>query len=384
MKMPERLQQPRGMVLAALCMITLAVAILSVAVTYDILEPRFGMWAVPTVGALDALWVVFQATEILAGNNRRRAERVQYAGLALTLINAAIPTAHLIQAARDGAPLDLAVVITPVAIIATKGAWWMALPSLGRQVSDKTRQALATKRQTVADRLEEMEAEAAHRIELLELATTLETQVAAAETKYRVSVLKAQQDMTQQLHGQAETTEKTISEKPLPASVAAILLPELESWEPTAPALPGTVERAGSGTLALTRHIPGTQVNGLPTGSGTPGGTPGGTPAQRAARAAALADLAAVAGVPVPRPDEPLTDGQVDVLLRHLRYVDDPPQSYRQARDTLRADGYVGSEERLRRAWAALMAKEKVAGPQADSDGGVEQAEEEEPEDAGA
>ncbi|MFE7330416.1 hypothetical protein ACFU8W_36800 [Streptomyces sp. NPDC057565] len=386
--MPERLQQPRGMVLAALCMITLAVAILSVAVTYDILEPRFGMWAVPTVGALDALWVVFQATEILAGNNRRRAERVQYAGLALTLINAAIPTAHLIQAARDGAPLDLAVVITPVAIIATKGAWWMALPALGRQVSDKTRQALATKRQTVADRLEEMEAEAAHRIELLELATTLETQVAAAETKYRVSVLKAQQDMTQQLHGQAETTEKTISEKPLPASVAAILLPELESWEPTAPALPGTVERAGSGTLALTRHIPGTQVNGLPTGSGTPGGTlpgtPGGTPAQRAARAAALADLAAVAGVPVPRPGEPLTDGQVDVLLRHLRYVDDPPQSYRQARDTLRADGYIGSEERLRRAWAALMAKEKAAGPQADSDGGVEQAEEEEPEDAGA
>ncbi|MFF3062880.1 hypothetical protein ACFVRH_42835, partial [Streptomyces sp. NPDC057909] len=356
MKMPKRLQQPRGMVLAALCVITLAVAILSVAVTYDILEPRFGMWALPTVGALDALWVVFQATEILAGNNRRRAQRVQYAGLALTLINAAIPTAHLILAARDGAPLDLAVVITPVAIIATKGAWWMALPSLGRQVSDKTRQALATKRQTVADRLEEMEAEAAHRIELLELATMLETQVAAAETKYRVSVLKAQQDMTQQLHGQAETTEKTIAEKPLPASVAAIRLPELENWEPAAPALPGTVERAGSGTPALPRHTTGTQVNGLQAGSGTPGGTlpgtPGGTPAQRAARAAALADLAAVAGVPVPEPGEPLPDGQVDVLLRHLRYVDDPPQSYRQARDTLRADGYIGSEERLRRAWA--------------------------------
>ncbi|MFI5635167.1 hypothetical protein ACIA8E_38660 [Streptomyces sp. NPDC051664] len=388
MKMPERLQQPRGMVLAALCVITLAVAILSVAVTYDILEPRFGVWAVPTVGALDALWVVFQATEILAGNNRRRAQRVQHAGLALTLINAAIPTAHLILAARDGAPLDLAVVITPVAIIATKGAWWWTLPSLGRPVSDKTRQDLATKRQTVADRLEEMEAEAAHRIELLELATTLETQVAAAETKYRVSVLKAQQDMTQQLHGQAEATEKTIAEKPLPASVAAIRLPELENWEPTAPALPGTVERAGSGTPALTRHTTGTQVNGLPTESGTPSGTlpgtPGGTPAQRAARAAALADLAAVAGVPVPQPDEPLTDGQVDVLLRHLRYVDDPPQSYRQARDTLRADGYIGSEERLRRAWAALMAKEKAAGPQADTDGGVEQAEEEEPEDAGA
>lgn len=216
MEMPKRLQKPRGMVLSILGVITLAVAVLSVAVTYDILEPWFGGWAVPTVGALDALWVVFQATEILAYNNKSRARRVQYAGLALTLINAAVPTAHLILAAKGGAPLDLAVVITPIAVIATKGAWWMALPSLGRPVSDTTRQNLATKRQTVADRLEEMEAEAAHRIELLELATTLETRVAAAETNYRVSVLKAQQDMTQQLHGQAETTEKTIAEKPFP------------------------------------------------------------------------------------------------------------------------------------------------------------------------
>ncbi|MEU8837470.1 hypothetical protein AB0C64_44790, partial [Streptomyces sp900116325] len=298
--MPKRLQQPRAMVLAVLGVITLAVAILSMAVTYDILKPRFGRWAVPTVGALDALWVVFQATEILAGNNKSRARRVQYAGLALTLINAAVPTAHLIFAARGGAPLDLAVVITPIAVIATKGAWWMALPSLGRPVSDKTRQNLATKRQTVADRLEEMEAEAAHRIELLELATTLETQVVAAETKYRVSVLKAQQDMAQRLHGQAETTEKTIAEKPLPTSVAAIRLPELEGWEPTAPALPGTA--------VTDRHTIGTQVSGLPLGNGTPDGTP----AQRAARAAALADLAAVTGVPVPEPGAPLTDGQLD------------------------------------------------------------------------
>jgi hypothetical protein len=366
---------PRGMVLGVLGVVTLGVAILSVGVSYDILEPAFGVWAVPTVGALDALWVVFQATEILSGNNRRRARRVQYAGLALTVINAAIPTTDLILSGIDG--FDLAVVLTPIAIVATKGAWWIALPALGRKISSDTRRKLDDKRQTVADRLEEMEAEAAHRIELLELATALETRVAEAETAYRVSVLKAQQDMTQQLHGQAETTEKTIADKPLPASVAAIRLPELEGWEPTAPALPGTA--------AIDRHAVGTQVNGVPLESGTPSGTPGGTPAQRAARAAALADLAAVAGVPVPQPYEPLTDGQMDVLLRHLRYVDDPPQSYRQARDTLRADGYIGSEERLRRAWAALMAKEKASSPQADTDGGVEQAEEEgEPEDAAA
>ncbi|MFJ8982575.1 hypothetical protein [Streptomyces sp. NPDC102282] len=386
---PERLRQPRGAVLAGLSVITLAVAILSVAVTYDILEPAFGAWAVPTVGALDTLWVIFQVTEILAGNNRPRARRVQAAGLALTLINAAIPTTHLILAARSGAPFDLAVVITPVAIIATKGAWWWALPSLGRPVSEATRGKLAVKRQAVADRLEEMEAEAAHRIEMLGLATTLETQVAEAETAYRVSVLKAQQTMSEKLHTQAVATEKVIAEQPLPASVAAIRLPVLEEWKPTAPALPGTP----GGTLALTGPTGGTQVSNPAAGTGTPGDTPkgagdtpGGTPEEQAARAAALAELAAVAGVPVPEPGEPLSDGQLDVALRHLRYVDDPPQSYRQARDEFRDLGFVGSERRVRRAWAELMEKEEeAAGPQTDRDGGAEQTDDEETsEDAGA
>lgn len=371
-------ESPRARVLAILALITVGVAMLSVAVSFNILEPAFGKWAVPTVGALDALWLVFQATEILAGNNRARAWRVQWAGMALTLVNAAIPTVHLILNAKQGAAFDMAVVIAPVAIVATKAAWWIVLPSLGRPVSGSTRQTIATKRQQVSDHLEQMEAEAAHRIEMLSLATKLETQVAEAETAYRVSVLTAQQTMTEALHKQAETTEKTITEKPLPASVATIRLPELGQWTPTAPALPGTP----GGTLALTGPAGGTQVSEGAAETGTPGGTP----EERAARAAALADLAAVAGVPVPEPGEPLTDGQLSVALRHLRYVDDPPQSYRQARDEFRDLGFVGSERRVRRAWAELMEmEEETAGPQADRDGGTEQTDDEETsEDAGA
>ncbi|MGY3056785.1 hypothetical protein ACVWZD_001030 [Streptomyces sp. TE3672] len=348
----------RGVVLAVLGMVTLGVAVLSVAVSYDILEPRFGGWAVPTVGALDALWVVFQATEILAGNNRRRAWRVQYAGLALTVVNAAIPTADLILS-RSQPGIDLAVVLTPIAIVFTKLAWWIALPSLGRRVSAETRQSLESKRQTVADKLEEMEAEAAHRIELLELATALEEKVAKAETAYRRGVLKAQHTMTKELHGQAETTAATVAEKVLPASVAAIGLPELGQWSAVAPALPGTP--GGD------RHGSGTQVNALPTGTGTPTGTPGvppsGTPAHPTGTpTVTLADLAAVAGVPVPEPDRPLTDEQLDVVLRHLRYADDPPRSYRQARDAFRRAGFVGSEARVRIAFGALLAQEDGGG----------------------
>ena len=403
---------PRGVVLGVLGAVTLGVALLSVAVSYDILQPVFGAWAVPTVGALDALWVVFQATEILAGNNLTRAERVRYAGLALTVVNAAIPTVHLILAGAGG--FDLAVVLAPVAIVATKLAWWVALPSLGRKTSAHTRQAIAGKRQEVDDQLETMEAEAAHRMELLKLATTLETSLAGAETDYRVSVLKAQQDMTARLHAQAVATAKTVADMGLPASVAAIVLPELGQWTPTAPALavtagrdasgtqlpalPGGRDASGtpSGTVHGARDASGTPVTGAVTqvsaGTGASASRPGTeavTPAVLAVTpsgtetvtapvtdgeashtqgfAVTLAELAAVAGVPTPEPDEYLTDGQLDVVLRYLRHDTYPPQSYRQAVDLFRDAGYTGGEERVRKAWRALEAREKAAAP-ADAD----------------
>lgn len=73
-----------------------------------------------------------------------------------------------------------------------------------------------------------------------------------------------------------------------------------------------------------------------------------------------LAELAAVAGVSTPAPGEPLTDSQLDVVLRHLRYTDDPPRSYRHAQKEFRDRGFVGSDERLRRAWSALMENEET------------------------
>ena len=363
---------PRGVVLTILGAVTLGVAVLSMAVSYQILEPKFGAWAVPTVGALDALWCVFQATEILSGNNRTRARRVQVAGLALTAVNAAIPTADLIVSGHGG--IDLAVILTPIAIVATKTAWWIALPSLGRKVSAGTRERIDAKRQEVSDRLEEMEADASHRIELLYMATELEKRVGKAETAYRKSQLKAQQTMTEDLHKQATNTEKTVAAKPLPASVAAIRLPELGTWMPTAPALPVTADRDASGT-DLAALPGGRDASGTDSGdrhAGQDGAGPnrdgdrhGGRAADR--DAVTLAQLAAVAGVPTPQPGEQLTDAQLDVVLRHLRYRDEPPLSYRQARDTYRESGFVGSEERVRRAWGALLSNEE--GGEASEDG---------------
>ncbi|MEV7471692.1 hypothetical protein AB0O20_35140 [Streptomyces kronopolitis] len=345
---------PRTLVLGVLGVVTVGVAVLSMAVTYQILVPRFGGWAWPTVGALDALWVVVQATEILAGSNRRRARRVQYAGLVLTTVIAAIPTADLVMTlTRTHAGFDLAVILAPTAIVATKLAWWITRPALGRQVSQTTRQTIATKRQAVADRLEEMEADAAHRIELLRVATALEQQVGEAETDYRLATLKAEQRTTEKLHDQAVKTAKTIADKPLPDAVQHIELPELDGWEPTALALPGTG-----------RHALGTQVGALvgprPDTSRDADGT-----------GVTLADLASVRGVPTPAPGEPLTDDQLGVVLRYLRYGEDPPRSYRQARKLFRRLGFMGSEERVRKVWAA-----EVSVGEDDSEESVDEAEE--------
>ncbi|MFF0725179.1 hypothetical protein [Streptomyces sp. NPDC004134] len=72
-----------------------------------------------------------------------------------------------------------------------------------------------------------------------------------------------------------------------------------------------------------------------------------------------LAEIAAVAGVPSPPVGEPLSDGQLLVVLRHLRYADDPPLSYRQAVASFREAGFVGGEQRVRKAWGSLMSHEE-------------------------
>ncbi|MGR3934951.1 hypothetical protein [Streptomyces sp. BRA346] len=72
-----------------------------------------------------------------------------------------------------------------------------------------------------------------------------------------------------------------------------------------------------------------------------------------------LEEIAAVAGVPTPVVGEPLTDAQLVVVLRHLRYTDDPPLSYRQAVAAFREAAFVGGEQRVRRAWGSLMSHEE-------------------------
>ncbi|WP_406100129.1 hypothetical protein [Streptomyces canus] len=68
-----------------------------------------------------------------------------------------------------------------------------------------------------------------------------------------------------------------------------------------------------------------------------------------------LAQVAAVAGVETPEPGELLSEEQLTVVLRWLRHSENPPLSYRKALAAYRAAGFSAKEERVRKAYAALI-----------------------------
>ncbi|MEV5944720.1 hypothetical protein [Streptomyces sp. NPDC051994] len=71
-----------------------------------------------------------------------------------------------------------------------------------------------------------------------------------------------------------------------------------------------------------------------------------------------IAELAAIEGVETPQPGERLSDGQLAVVLRWLRYGMDPPRSYRQAQKEFRTAGFTAREERVRHMWVEIDARE--------------------------
>ena len=70
--------------------------------------------------------------------------------------------------------------------------------------------------------------------------------------------------------------------------------------------------------------------------------------------APSLEVLALAAGVDLPTPGVTLSDEQLAVVIRWLRYTMDPPRSYRQAADEFRDKGFRAREERIRKAWDAI------------------------------
>jgi hypothetical protein len=177
-------------------------------------------------------------------------------------------------------------------------------------------------------------------------------QIARAETltKAEEKIAKARAKAEEQLR----KADKKHGEKAAAFAARPLILTVTPTGTPRAAAAPAPSVEAPAVTPA---ELPVTATDTQASTTDTPATDTTDTPP---AHPVTLADLATVAGVPTPVPGEPLTDAQLDVVLRHLRYTDDPPRSYRQARSDFRDRGFVGSEERVRRVWAALLTHEET------------------------
>ncbi|MCY0928332.1 hypothetical protein OTB20_19445 [Streptomyces sp. H27-H1] len=71
-----------------------------------------------------------------------------------------------------------------------------------------------------------------------------------------------------------------------------------------------------------------------------------------------LEELAAAAGVEVPEPKTTLTDEQLEVVVRWLRYAMEPPRSYRQAYAAFKEAEFQARENRVRRTWGEIETRE--------------------------
>lgn len=76
-----------------------------------------------------------------------------------------------------------------------------------------------------------------------------------------------------------------------------------------------------------------------------------------------LQELAQAGGVDLPEAGVTLSDEQLEIVLRWLRYSMEPPRSYRQAQEAFRKAGYRAREERVRRIWGEIETREAETVP---------------------
>lgn len=76
-----------------------------------------------------------------------------------------------------------------------------------------------------------------------------------------------------------------------------------------------------------------------------------------------LEELAVAASVDVPEPGVTLTDEQLEVVVRWLRYAMKPPRSYRQAYAAFKDAGFQARENRVRRTWGEIETREAETVP---------------------
>ncbi|MYU22926.1 hypothetical protein [Streptomyces sp. SID8352] len=317
-------------------------------------------WSIALV--YDALWIGALRMSETAIRQRSRLGMAVMLGLSATAIGVSTSTLLILGHAKVFAGVPLAAALfMGLRIFATHvlSDDDTATAIAAQDAADRNARALARadarhlRTTAVTDVMTETAShlgEMARQIARAETLTKAEKEISKARAKAEDRLRKADGkhgELAAAFTGRTLTLAVTAPGTPAPPAVTARAATSLEPapHPDDRPALGTTAPESGTDTV--------TQVS-------TPDDPATDTADTPPAQPVTLDDLAAVAGVPTPVTGEPLTDTQLGVVLRHLRYSDDPPLSYRQARDDFRAAGFVGSEERVRRVWGALLTHEET------------------------
>ncbi|MFF4044956.1 hypothetical protein [Streptomyces sp. NPDC001816] len=317
-------------------------------------------WSLPAgLTGLSLGWTVYAVGEILS--------RQAPAPLALTvagiydavwLYALAMETAHRRQGSKGTLPAVLGWVflVTSVGVLFTHGLMY-ATPVVAVIGAVVPAAAKATLIMAVEREATRISREAQRQIDAVRSATRDQLAIGRAVTRAKVdrqktaAVLereeqKARGQAQKVRHEAAEELTKLTAEHPvagIPQEVPALFSDEdlarvLGQWsdEGVSPGVSPVSPQVGP--VSPPRAIPASQGGG-----------------HASIDLSGLAEVAAVARVETPEPGEPLTEEQLTVVLRWLRHSENPPLSYRKALAAYRAAGFSAKEERVRKAYAALI-----------------------------
>ncbi|MFI5548838.1 hypothetical protein [Streptomyces sp. NPDC051738] len=322
-------------------------------------------WSLPVgLTGLSLGWTVYAVGEILS---RQAPEplALTVAGIydAVWLYALAMETAHRRQGSKGTLPAVLGWVflVTSVGVLFTHGLMY-ATPVVAVIGAVVPAAAKATLIMAVERDATRISPQAQHQIDAVRSATRDQVAIGRAVTRAKAdrqktaAVLereehKARGQAQKERHKAAKDLAKVASKNPVTGTPQEV--PALFSDEDLARVLGQWSDGGVSpGVSPVSPQVgPVSPTPELPAAQGA-----GHTPLDWAA----LAQVAAVAGVETPQPGEPLSEEQLTVVLRWLRHSENPPLSYRKALAAYRAAGFSAKEERVRKAYAALIDAEEA------------------------
>ncbi|SEE74945.1 hypothetical protein [Streptomyces sp. Ag109_O5-10] len=321
---------------------------------------RAAHWSLPVaLTGMSLGWTVYAVGEILS-RQAPTALAMTVAGIydAVWLYALAMETAHRRQGSKGTLPATLGWVflVASVGVLFTHGLMY-ATPAVAVIGAVVPAAAKATLIMAVERESTRISPAAQQQIDAVRSATRDQVAIGRAVTRAKTdrhetaAVLereerKARGKAQKVRHEAAEELAKLTTEHPVDDDVPEV--PALFSDDDLAQVLgQWTQEGVSPGVSPVSPQVgPVSPAPELPAPHGA-----GHTPLDWAA----LAGVAAVAGVATPQPGEPLTEEQLTVVLRWLRHSENPPLSYRKALAAYRAAGFPAKEERVRKAYAALI-----------------------------